>query len=68
MKEQFVILNLIFKCQLKLNQVKMRKEMDIFMRRSKIVLWTSTRLGLFRVDYQGLQPEWVVTRNFNRVK
>jgi hypothetical protein len=32
------------------------------------VLWTPTRLGLFQVDYQGLQPEWVVTQNFNRVK
>jgi hypothetical protein len=27
-----------------------------------------SRLGLFRVDYQGLQPVWVVTRNFNRFK
>jgi hypothetical protein len=41
---------------------------DFFPMGALLVLWTSTRLGLFRVDYQGLQPEWVVTRNFNRVK
>jgi hypothetical protein len=27
----------------------------------EVVLWTSTGLGLFRFDYWGLQPEWVVT-------
>ncbi len=34
----------------------------------RLVLWTSTGLGLFRVDYWRLQPGWVVTLNFNPVK
>jgi hypothetical protein len=54
MKEQFVILNLIFKCQLKLNQVKMRKEMDIFMRRSKTIrghlVTSSTKISTWNLQ------------------
>ena len=33
-----------------------------------LVWWTSSGLGLFRVDYWQLQPGWVVTLNFNPVK